>query len=380
LTVAKHGALKVQAIVSEVGQEAAKRFFELSCRFFRSLSTLMNTKLILNLEVSVVPSLNAYITIRVEGPEVGAGRMRLSDFLRITGEFSTAANRVAMVLQSAKSSTRGRRSDELLESLSLDLVAFTEGSPAAVVHLERSLGQGRMPFDLGENAYRALLQGLEKLDDDSIAWPEGFDVGVGLAIIEMAKTFRRGVTRVSFVLNHRVRPVTASLDQAKFEKVRARLAKPEPEVVTLEGRLMMVDLKESGPRFRIDRSFGTSVICDFGDELGSKIPEFLKAYVRVRGRAEYNSEKEIIKFHVLSIERVGDAEGSSLFSVLAETPRFDPNEFWKSKSIEELAKEQGLEVPAELERFIGGWPQEELNDDFESAYVKWRQEHVIPSE
>ena len=145
-----------------------------------------------------MPASTAYITIRVEGPEVGPGRMRLNDFLRITGEFSVAARRVAMVLQSAKSSTRGRRSDELHESLSLDLVAFTQGSPAAVVHLERSLGQALMPFDLGENAYRALLQGLETLDDNAIAWPEGFDVGVALAISDMSQTFRRGVSRVSF--------------------------------------------------------------------------------------------------------------------------------------------------------------------------------------
>lgn len=347
---------------------------------FLSLRSSTNTKFLLNLEVIIVPASTVYITIRVEGPEVGPGRMRLNDFLRITGEFSVAAKRVAMVLQSAKSSTRGRRSDELHESLSLDLVAFTQGSPAAVVHLERSLGQALMPFDLGENAYRALLQGLETLDDNAIAWPEGFDVGVALAISDMSQTFRRGVSRVSFTLNHRTRPVTATLDEAKFVKVRVRLAKPEPEIVTLEGRLMMVDLKESGPKFRIDRSFGTSVICDFGDEIGSKIPEFLKSYVRVQGRADYNADNEITRFHVLSIERVGEGEAGNLFSLPSETPRFDPEAFWKSKSIEELAKEQGLETAPELEKFMGGWPPEELNDDFENVYVKWRQSDVLAGE
>jgi hypothetical protein len=97
------------------------------------------------LEVITVAETDAYIAIRVEGPAISASRMRLDDFLKIAGEFSTAAKRVALVLRDSKSSTRGRRSDELYESLSLDLVALTEGSPAAVAFLERSLGQKLMP-------------------------------------------------------------------------------------------------------------------------------------------------------------------------------------------------------------------------------------------
>jgi hypothetical protein len=325
-----------------------------------------------------VAETDAYITIRVEGPSVRASRMRLDDFLRIAGEFSTAAKRVALVLRDSKSSTRGRRPEELYESLSLDLVAFTEGSPAAVAYLERSLGQEVMPdVDLGDRAYRALLQGLESLSDASTTWPEGFDVGVAFAIRDIGKTFKRGINRVSFTLNHRTRPVTATLDTRKITKIRTRLAEPEPEIITVEGRLMMVDLKESRPKFRIDRAFGTSITCDFGDET-FMISEFLKSYVKVQGRAEYNAEKEITSFHVLSIAKLGDSEPDDMFSSPLDSPRFDPDMFWKAKTIDELADDQGLRSTPELERFIGGWPENELNDDFESAYLRWRQEDHSP--
>jgi hypothetical protein len=326
-----------------------------------------------------VEEINAYITIRVEGPEIQARRMRLDDFLRIGGEFSTAAKRVALVLQAAKSSTPGRRRDDFYESLSLDLIAFTEGSPAAVAHLERSFGQQLMPgVDLGDNAYRALLQGLEAISDATVAWPEGFDVGVVLAINDLAKTFKRGVNRVTFTLNHRTRPVTAILDESKCAKIKSRLAKPESEIISVEGRLMMVDLKETRPRFRIDRSFGTSVTCDFGDGMESKIAEFLKSYVRVQGRAEYNAEKEITKFHVLSIERVDEGDTQDLLLASPYTSRVDRDAFWKSKSVEELAEEQGLLGVPQFEKLLGGWPEDELNDEFENAYVRWRQEDDFP--
>jgi hypothetical protein len=113
----------------------------------------------------------------------------------------------------------------------LKLVAFHRRQPAAVAYLEQSLGQEVMPdVDLGDKSYRALLQGLESLSDASTTWPEGFDVGVAFAIRDIGKTFKRGINRVSFTLNHRTKPVTATLDARKFRKLRTRLAEPETRI------------------------------------------------------------------------------------------------------------------------------------------------------
>jgi hypothetical protein len=69
----------------------------------------------------------SYLTIRFEGPEVRPGRMRLDDFIQAAREFSACAKRVALALQNIPSTTEGRRPKDVTESLSLDLVAFTEG-------------------------------------------------------------------------------------------------------------------------------------------------------------------------------------------------------------------------------------------------------------
>ena len=84
--------------------------------------------------------------------------------------------------------------------------------------------------------------------------------------------------------------------------------------------------------------------------------------------------KEITKFQVLSIEKVGDGVAEDLLPTPPDTPRFDPDAFWRSKSVDEFAEEQGLRSAPELEKFLGGWPEDELNDDFENVYVRWRQE------
>ena len=49
-------------------------------------------------------------------------------------------------------------------------------------------------------------------------------------------------------------------------------------------------------------------------------------------------------------------------------------EFWQSRSLDELARLQGVGYPNGDEEFLGGWPEEELDDGFEDAVAivrKW---------
>jgi hypothetical protein len=54
------------------------------------------------------------------------------------------------------------------------------------------------------------------------------------------------------------------------------------------------------------------------------------------------------------VERIGD--GSELF--------------WKSRTLDELAEEQDVSVPASFEDLLGGWPDEEFDDGFEAEFVE----------
>jgi len=53
-------------------------------------------------------------------------------------------------------------------------------------------------------------------------------------------------------------------------------------------------------------------------------------------------------------------------------PLMDP--FWHSPSLEEIARAQGVQPITNLEVIMGGWPEEELDDGFEEAILRWRHE------
>lgn len=58
--------------------------------------------------------------------------------------------------------------------------------------------------------------------------------------------------------------------------------------------------------------------------------------------------------------------------VLVEAPAHEA-EFWRSTSLVELAKLQGVSAPATAADLIGGWPTDELNDDFEEDFLRGRE-------
>src|SRR3990170_6026857 len=94
---------------------------------------------------------NAFFSMKLEGPGVKPGRVRLEDFLRLGQEMLRAVERVALVLQgSADSQRAGRRPQDIRAAISLDIVEITHGSPSAVIRFDRSNPQLAIPdADLG---------------------------------------------------------------------------------------------------------------------------------------------------------------------------------------------------------------------------------------
>lgn len=61
-----------------------------------------------------------------------------------------------------------------------------------------------------------------------------------------------------------------------------------------------------------------------------------------------------------------------------DTTRFDEiglraHEFWQGSSLEELARQQGVRPVLTLEEFAGGWPEGQIDDDFEEALERYRR-------
>lgn len=54
----------------------------------------------------------------------------------------------------------------------------------------------------------------------------------------------------------------------------------------------------------------------------------------------------------------------------------DGDAFWRGKSFDELAREQGVRPVERYEDLAGGWPEDEVNDGFEEALLQWRKESL----
>jgi hypothetical protein len=296
--------------------------------------------------------------------------MRLDDFIQAASEFLIGAQRVALALQHAPSVVEGRRPRILTQSLSLDLVGFTEGSPAAVVHLERSEPQMEIDeIDLGDRTYRVLLGGIDRVAEPTDVLPEGFDLGVLLKLRDLGKLFNKGVSRIEFQLNHRARPTKAVYDRAKYERVRQRIARPEAQQVTLQGRLLMADFKETGRQIRIHPSVGQPVICHFDEALSQEVEECMRRFVRVTGRMVFTEAGEPQWIELSDIDSV-------------ETEPVTPAEsmwtydFWENLSATEYAARQGVEPVTDVANLYGPGETEDW-EGFDEAVERWRAENSV---
>lgn len=50
-----------------------------------------------------------------------------------------------------------------------------------------------------------------------------------------------------------------------------------------------------------------------------------------------------------------------------------PGELYRRYTIEELARMQGVKPVEDFEALLGGWPAEEIDDQFEAAVAQWRR-------
>jgi hypothetical protein len=47
--------------------------------------------------------------------------------------------------------------------------------------------------------------------------------------------------------------------------------------------------------------------------------------------------------------------------------------FWESVSLDDLAKQQGVAIPRCIDDLLGGWPADELDDEFGETLRRWRE-------
>jgi hypothetical protein len=316
---------------------------------------------------------NSYLTIRFEGPEVKPGRMRLDDFVQAAHEFSACAKRVALALQQTPSTVKGRRPEEIVAALSLDIVGFTHGSPAAVAYLERTDGQMLLELaDSGDQTYRTLIEGIEVAGGGGEALPLGFDLGVLMKLRDIGKLFKKGVSRIEFALNHRAQPVKASFDIGKCERIRRRIEKPEGQLQTIQGRLLMADFRETGRQLRIHPPVGPALICKFPEGLSTEVEECIRQFVRVSGKMEYHPTGEPRWLNITDIEQI-DAPSTSALVQGSPGWRYD---YGENLPAAEYARRQGVQPVSDFSALFGAGAAEDW-EGFDEAVERWRAENPV---
>ena len=146
------------------------------------------------------------------------------------------------------------------------------------------------------------------------------------------------------------------------EKVIARISRFEQAYSIVEGRLLSADVKEDRLRCRIEPSIGDPILCTFDESMFEQILRLMRQFVQARGEATHD-----VVTGKITLLNIKDLESIDESSVGKATTKIALSSFWKSKSFEELANEQGIYPVNGLSIITGGWPEDEDVDSFLST-------------
>jgi len=321
---------------------------------------------------------NRLLEIRFAGEAIGAGKIPLSHLLPFLTNMNKAFQRTGRILQGDLVSVRrGKTPHNIKTEVDLNLVSLTHGSPTAVLGFERNRMQSSIPgMDLGLEVLEKTVCGLQTIQQDSCAQalPDGYDSGVLMAWRDAGGVFNRGVDSITLTLNHREKPLQASLTEHDFNRIQDLIEGPKVNILTIEGRLLMADFKEHGTRCRIHPSTGEPVLCLFDDGQKDEVLDNILQYVRVVGEGKEDSlSGQITSIRIHDIKRLEDREHEAIDLLPQGTPV--SHAFWESPTIEELACSQEVRPMTDVRALFGTWPGEK-EDGFEEAIDELRHSDI----
>lgn len=295
------------------------------------------------------------LTIRTHGPAVGRGRIAADDLALLLRTTQDAIERIALVMLGGQGLRRGRRPAEVERMAQLEVVSLGSGSVTLQCELRRE--QMLLPdMDLGQRALQAFTSGVAWLEAREDVPPD-WDAGALMAIRELGSLFRRGVESIEVISDSR----PGRLSERSLDRVGRLVTQTVTNVRTVEGRLLMADFKESGPRCRVHPPVGPPVECTFDDAHRQAVLDALTRYVRVTGEAELETDTGRIKRLVIADVEVIGWEGGEEVTY----------PFWEPQAIDELARIQNVHPVERVESLAASvWESaEELNEFLKDVYA-----------
>ena len=180
---------------------------------------------------------------------------------------------------------------------------------------------------------------------------------------------------MEFSLNDRPYRILADYTRGGYLRVQELIKGPRVNMRTIEGRLLMADFKEHGTRCRVHPAVGDPVLCLFDEEQKEEVLDSILHFIRVVGEAKEDPESgRISSIKIADIQILEDREDDQVELLPVGTPL--PTDFWRSLTIEELARSQSVEPIRDPSVLFGTWPGK-VADDFEETIWALRQRDVV---
>ena len=251
----------------------------------------------------------------------------------------------------------GPKTNEVYDECTLALVGIEEGSTVLPFRLAKPQQMLPMPgaAAFGEEVIREVVRTVKRLGSSRNRLE--FEPGVLQSLRGLGEILgKKQISRIEWTVPNRpgARSIKAVFDGRVRDRVLQRIKLPSRRE-TIEGMLEMADFKEQERRCRIHPPIGPAVPCVFDAAAGDQIYNALRQPVHVTGMATINPNTG--RIDELKIERISKVEQAGMGA----------NDFFKTHSIKELAKAQGVSRVRSPKQLEGGWPLDQDVDAFIEA-------------
>lgn len=250
------------------------------------------------------------LTMKLNGPEVEAGRVPIDHLVLLLKRVQVCVKRLAQELSGDASTVgAGRMKGPIEEACRLLVVAFKSGSFVVGIDVpsELSARESLVPSDahLGKRAIETLVEGLANMSMNTPKLLNEFGYGVLIALRDVGKVLDRGVSQVEFELrNGAPTPRRAVLDYRVRDRILQTIDVPVVGELRVKGSLREVDLEKRS--CKIFPPHGKFLDCSFGDHLEPAVRGALGYYVAVTGEARrLKSDGPIQELSLQTIEILG---------------------------------------------------------------------------
>lgn len=276
------------------------------------------------------------LTICLKGPNVHEGRILLSDFIQIVQKTQLAIRRTALsIIGKSKEIHPGRPQKDIAEACNLELVGFRPGSVEVDLDFskkpEPKLFQG---YDIGNQALKTVVQGINILDHKPLTQPPYFDQGVLLVLEDLGKSLTpQSIETIEYNIREETDILKAHFTPAVREKIVKYLQEPTTGMTNIQGILLELNIEKK--TCQVFPEEGIYVRCSYEEDLEPILIEGLKSRVRVSGEGRFSVEKTVpdhLKIKYVQILEAPEKNQLDLF-----TPQTDPilqlsglgKEIWK---------------------------------------------------